>query len=185
MTSLGWSVLEEAGALKLGKARTMTKHKTKTELLDDIQVQRRRLQKSLDRLTRSEMLAPGVVGEWSVKDLLAHLTAWEKLFLSWYAAGLQGTVTAIVPVGMSKKDMDELNQQIYEENQARSLDEIQAEFVASYQRLWVTLQAMPEDEIFDNSRYTWTGRLTIADYIAGNTCNHYRWAKTQIKKIFD
>ena len=161
----------------------MTKHKTKAELLEDIQVQRRRLQRSLDQLTRSDMLASGVVGKWSILDLLAHLAAWEQLFLSWYEAGLQGHVPGEAPVGMSKKAMDELNERIYVQNQARSLDEIQAEFQASYQQLWTSLQAISEEDMFAKGRYAWTRRFTLADYIAGNSCNHYRWARTQIQKF--
>jgi hypothetical protein len=160
----------------------MTKHKTKAELLEDIRVQHKQLQRTLDKLTQSEMLTPGVVKKWSVKDLLAHLTAWEKLFLSWYEAGLQGHVPAAAPVGMGKKAIDELNERIYVQNQARPLEEIQAEFQSSYQRFWMTILAVSEDDMFAKGRYSWTGRLTLADYIAGNSCNHYRWAKTQIRK---
>ena len=43
---------------------------------------------------------------------------------------------------------------------------------------------IPEEDMFSPGRYAWTGRLTLADYIAGNTCNHYRWAKTQIRRRF-
>lgn len=162
----------------------MTKHKSKAELLEDIQVQRRRLQRSLDRLTRSEMLAPGMVGEWSVKDLLAHLTAWEQLFLSWYQAGWRGHEPTTAPVGMSRKAMDELNEQIYAQNQARNLDEILVEFTKSYQQLWVTIQEISEVDLFATGRYAWTGSLTLADYIAGNTSNHYQWAKAHIQRHF-
>lgn len=29
---------------------------------------------------------PGVVGDWPVKDVLAHLVAWEQMCLGWYEA---------------------------------------------------------------------------------------------------
>jgi hypothetical protein len=74
------------------------------------------LEKTLSILNAEDMIRPGVAGAWSVKDILAHLTAWERLFLDWYSSGLQGSTPNITPVGMSQKSMDALNQQIYEQN---------------------------------------------------------------------
>src|SRR5215470_1168034 len=47
------------------------------ELLDALQNARARLDKSLDGLSADELTRPGVVGDWSVKDILAHVTAWD------------------------------------------------------------------------------------------------------------
>jgi hypothetical protein len=162
----------------------MGRHRSKTELLKDVQVQRRRLEAHVGALTPTEMLACDVVGTWSVKDLLAHLAAWEQLLLSWYDAGLAGTMPATAAVGMSTKAIADLNQRIYVQNRQRSLKTIQAEFARSYQRVWACLQGIPEEAMFAEGLYAWTGGLTVADYIAGNTCNHYRWATAQIRKRF-
>ena len=83
---------------------------------------------------------------------------------------------------MGQKTIDTLNQQIYEKNQGRSLDDILAEFRSSYRELVTILEAIPEEDMFVHGRFPWTGTLTLADYIAGNTCNHYAWAKSQIRK---
>jgi len=160
----------------------MAKQTSKDQLLKDIRTERRRLEKNLSGWSAEAMTQPGVAGTWSVKDILAHLSAWEKLFLDWYSAGLQGRVPATLPVGMSQKAMDALNQQIYEKNQRRSLDEVLAEFHASYEVTVRVIEAIPEEEMFARGRFNWTGALTLADYIAGNTCSHYAWAKSQIRK---
>ena len=55
----------------------MTKQKTRDELINDILVERRRLEKNLSKLSGTDMLQQGVVGEWSIKDILAHIVAWE------------------------------------------------------------------------------------------------------------
>jgi hypothetical protein len=162
----------------------MTKHKTKEALLSDIQTQRRQLEKNLHALTPAEKVAPGVVGEWSVKDLLAHLVAWEQLLLSWDAAGRASRIPAITPVGLSRAAIAVLNQQIYAQNYARTLEAVQEEFHSSYEQVWAVLQTIPEEEMFTAGRFAWTGQLTLADYIAGNTCSHYRWAKNQIRRRF-
>ncbi len=160
----------------------MAKQASKDQLLKDIHTERRRLEKNLSALSAEDMIWPGVTGTWSVKDILAHLAAWEKLCLDWYQTGIQGCLPAVTPVGMSQKSMDTLNQQIYEANRWRSLDDIIAEFHASYQQIVAVIEAIPEGDLFAQGRFHWTGKLTLADYIAGNTCNHYAWAKSQIRK---
>ena len=160
----------------------MAKQISKDQLLKDIRTERRRLEKNLSALTREDMILSGVTGTWSIKDILAHLVAWEKLFLEWYFMGVQGGIPNTMPVGMSQKTIDALNQRIYEKNQRRSLNEILEEFHSSYQEILRVIESIPEEDMFTHNRFRWTGPLTLADYIAGNTCNHYAWAKSQIRK---
>ena len=160
----------------------MAKQTSKAQLLKDIRTERRRLEKNLSGLNAEDMVRPGVMGTWSVKDILAHLVAWEKLFLDWYSTGVQGCSPSITPVGMSQSSIDTLNQLIYEKNQWRSLEDILAEFQASYQEIVTVVESIPEEDMLVHGRFNWTGKLTLSDYIAGNTCNHYAWAKSQIRK---
>ena len=160
----------------------MAKQTSKEQLLKDIHTERRRLEKNLSVLSAEDMIQPGITGTWSVKDILAHLVAWERLFLDWYSTGVHAGTSDTTPVGMSQKSIDALNQQIYKKNKWRSLDDILAEFHTSYQEIMTIIEAIPEVEMFVHGRFPWTGTLTLADYIAGNTCNHYAWAKSQIRK---
>ncbi len=148
----------------------------------DILTQRRRLEKTLTSLGTDTMLQPGAVGTWSVKDLLAHLTAWEGLFLHWYTCGGKGCTPVTSPVGMSRTAIDALNQQIYTHNQHRHLEEILTELHAFYEQIMAVIEGIPETDMFTPGRFAWTGSLTLADYIAGNTCNHYAWGNRQVKK---
>ncbi len=50
---------------------------TKDELIKKIETEWDNLQAALDGLTEEQMHQPGVVGEWSIKDILAHITAWQ------------------------------------------------------------------------------------------------------------
>ncbi|MGE5222205.1 MAG: DinB family protein [Omnitrophica WOR_2 bacterium] len=163
----------------------MAKQTSKSQLLSDIQAERKRLEKSLTALSKEDMLCQDVVGTWSIKDLLAHLAAWEQLFMEWYQAGLRDEHHIISPVGMSRKAMEDLNCQIYEKYKASSLEGVLKDFDASYQEILLTIQAIPEEEMFARGYFAWTGRFTLADYIAGNTCNHYAWARRQIRKWVD
>jgi len=160
----------------------MPKQTSKAQLLNDIYTERRRLEKNLADLSEEEMLRPGVTGEWSVKDILAHLAAWEKLFVGWYSAGLKGGDMETSPVGMCQTAMDSINQHIYAQNKGRSLEDVLTGFHASFQEVMGVIEAIPEEDMFGKGRFAWTGKLVLADYIAGNTCSHYAWAKGQIRK---
>ena len=129
------------------------------------------------------MVEPGVVGEWSVKDILAHLTAWEKLFLGWYDAGKRGEVPETPAPGYTWSTYHLLNENIYKENKARSLEEVQKEFEEYYQYTLERIKRIPEEEWFEAKLFEWMEeRVNIARYIRANTGNHYRWAKNKILK---
>ncbi len=159
----------------------MTRQINKAQLLKDIAAERKRLEKTISALTNEDLIRAGVVGIWSVKDVLAHLAAWERLFLDWYRAGVEGRSPSTKPVGRSRKAIDALNKAIFDHNQSRGLDDIAAEFSNSYSKLMEVVALIPEEELFVPGRFDWTGSLTLADYLAGNTCNHYAWANAKIR----
>jgi hypothetical protein len=160
----------------------VTRQTSKAQLLKDIQTERRRLEKNLAKLNAGQWIEPGVTGSWSVKDLLAHLTAWEQLFLRWVSIGEGAPSGEIPPVGMSRKAMAVLNEAIFERNRDRSLEDVMADFYASFIQVQAAIQELSEADLFAHGRFAWTGNLTVADYAAGNTCNHYAWANAHIRR---
>jgi len=51
----------------------MKRRWTKKRILESINTERRRLEKNLASISDEDMLVRGVIGEWSVKDIMAHL----------------------------------------------------------------------------------------------------------------
>jgi hypothetical protein len=154
----------------------MIKQTSKQQILKDIEVERRRLENNLAELTALEMTQPGVVGAWTVKDVLAHLAAWEQFFVGWYEEGLRGEMPA---TPQNANDIHALNRDIYERHKNTPLDDVLNDFHTSYQQTLAIIQSIPEENIF--AHLPWTGRWILGDFITANTCNHYHWAKTQIR----
>jgi uncharacterized damage-inducible protein DinB len=50
---------------------------TREDVRDGLARERGKLLAALDGLSEEEMARPGVVGRWSVRDVLAHILAWE------------------------------------------------------------------------------------------------------------
>lgn len=68
----------------------MSKPTTKAQPQAEIEQERQALEELLTTLSPEQMNQPAVVGEWSVKDVLAHLSEWETMWLRWFADGLAG-----------------------------------------------------------------------------------------------
>jgi hypothetical protein len=159
----------------------MTDPATKAELLECTRSEHRRLEAALAGISEPDMLRPGVVGEWSIKDILAHISDWEQRFLSWYQAGRRGEVPERPEPGLTWDDLDLLNQRIYDRHRHRSLPDVQAGFDASYRELITAVEAMGEDELFTVSHFAWTRDNPLLLYLRANADEHYAEHADQIE----
>ncbi|MFX1485133.1 MAG: DinB family protein [Promethearchaeota archaeon] len=159
----------------------MKRKLTKVNIIDRIRMERRRLEKNIAYLSDDDMQESGVIGEWSVKDILAHLFDWEHRFLGWYDAGLRGEVPETPAPGLKWSQLRILNQQVFEKHRDRKLKDVKDEFQSSFKKVLDTIERIPENDIFEIGRYKWTGKENIGGYILANTANHYRWAKSRIR----
>jgi hypothetical protein len=135
---------------------------TRTELLEKIETEHRRLEQNIAALSPEQLVQAGVVGEWSVKDILTHLSVWERRLLQ----RIQHQ-----PERGSDMGTHEFNAMIYLEHKDRSWAEVRAEFIISYRAVLEAIHAFDEAEL-----EVW--RMSFA----WNTHGHYRWAKTRIRQ---
>jgi hypothetical protein len=147
---------------------------SKPELLKRIYSQRKCLEDSLALLSNEQLVQPGVEGEWSVKDILAHMTAWEKRMIRWVGETLRGQVPEMPAKGMTWDDLDQLNERTYLENRDRPLAEVLADFHHSYQEVLAVVEAIPEEDMVDPNRFEWRAGTPLWKMLAANTWWHYR-----------
>jgi hypothetical protein len=153
----------------------------KSELLSAIHDERQTLEKKIAGFSPVEMVWPGAMGEWSVKDILAHLVDWEQRFIGWYEAGKRGESVQTPAPGMTWRDMSLLNQQGFEKHRYETLEKVLSDFDRSFSQILALLKTMTEDEIFTPGYYSWTNKSSLAGWISSNTDNHYLWASKVIK----
>jgi hypothetical protein len=79
----------------------------KTELLDKLRREWTRWELQLGGVDEAQATAPGLAGDWSLKDVVAHITRYER----WNAAGLGGAPfeTPPPPHDVNLDDMDQRN----------------------------------------------------------------------------
>ncbi len=115
---------------------------------------------------------PGAMGDWTIRDAVAHLTAWRW----WSVARMEGAVRDAEPTppwdgGLSEADeaeVDRINQQFYEEGREQSLGEVLRDSRATFDRLEAALLALPEADLFAADRYPWLGGYPAAAIITGS-----------------
>lgn len=157
------------------------KAKTKEELLESISTTRKQLEKKFSKLTLEQMVWPGSMDNWSVKDILAHLVDWEQRFIGWYKIGLKGEIPETPAPGMTWRDLPKLNQEGYELHKDETLEEVLNRFQNSYRETYELIEGMTEQEIFAVKYYDWTGESSLLPWIVANTSSHYNWARRNIR----
>lgn len=160
----------------------MSAIQNKPDLLQAILTERRRLDHTLIRLSEAEMLLPGACGEWTAKDLLAHLAGWEQLLRGWYAARVEMREPQEPPEVRTMKAIHQTNAALYLTYRDWSLEQVRTLYRTSYDSTLEVVRGIPEAELFTRGFYPWTGRWLLADFVIANTSNHYRWAKSMLQR---
>ena len=156
----------------------------KKDLLDEIQRERTSLDDTLALLSPRQMTKSGVTrGGWSVKDVLAHLVAWQQMNLDWYAAGLRGEKPAMPAPGYTLRELPRLNQMIYRKHHRRSLHAVIEDYRSYHERVVALIEAIPDSDLVTLGRFSWTGpSWTLSDYLRASTAAHYLWARKRIRR---
>ena len=158
----------------------MSKPGSKQALFDIIEVERRKLNDELDKLTEAQMELTGACEKWSVKDILSHLVDWEQRCLGWYRAGLVGEVPRIPDQKYNWRQLSALNHDIYLKNKDLGLEEVLERYKDSFEEMMGVINGLSEEELFTSNYYEWTGKGLLRDYFDANTASHYRWASKLI-----
>ncbi|GLV55719.1 hypothetical protein KDH_25630 [Dictyobacter sp. S3.2.2.5] len=157
----------------------------KTNLLNTIQTEYARLEALLTPLREAQICTPPSAGEWSIKDAMAHIAAWEQICTRW----LDEVVRGITPRPVERTDMGS-NDRIYRENRDRSLAEVQEFFRQAHQRfveqVEILVQTLSEEDLNTPHRFAWTRDWpgdTLVAVIADNSYEHYQDHEQQIRGL--
>lgn len=142
----------------------------KADIIDDLRVARAKLLQALDGLTNEQMLQVGVVGLWSVKDVLAHLVAWEAELVTAFSRLEQHKRQP--PRIVEIDDIDEWNEEQYHTNAARSLDVVLEDFHGVHKHLVAAIEDLDDRTLDDNRRWPWMEGEPLSYLISENAIWH-------------
>ncbi|MEJ2757958.1 MAG: ClbS/DfsB family four-helix bundle protein [Anaerolineales bacterium] len=124
----------------------------KTELLDWLHEENRKWNAFLAEIGPARMELPGVNGDWSIKDMLGHLTTWHRDLVVMIQAAIAGEDDAPTPWPIELEGDIEINAWIYEYNRERPLDEVLEETRQTIGQLIAVIESLPEDLIIEPER---------------------------------
>jgi hypothetical protein len=119
---------------------------------------------SYEGLSEPEMSRPGAVGDWSIKDIIAHVTWWEEEALTHLPVILEGSRPPRYSVKYG--GIDAFNALMHERKAGLSLAEALQARDETHSRLVKYLQAVPEEQFRHETRFRRRLRL--------DTYGHYR-----------
>ena len=132
----------------------------RSQLLDRVALAWTEFAQSYAGLTESEMLEPGVTGQWSVRDIIAHVTWWEEESLTHLPGILQGRKPP--RYSTTYGGIDAFNAQMAERKKHLSLAEVVREQDRTHRRLIALIEAAPDDQITSETK--WRHRLRLDTY---------------------
>jgi hypothetical protein len=142
----------------------------KSDAIAALQESHQRLSQVISGLSEKETLAPGVVGDWSLKDVLAHLTRWEAELVKLLWQLSQGRTPASLLV--EEIDTDEINARWQQEDQARPLDRILSDFHGVREQTIRRLAYFKDRDLNDPKRYPWLEGNPLWGLMAANSFEH-------------
>ncbi len=142
---------------------------TVPQMLELMQSERKAWDALLGRLGEPRMELAGLEGDWSAKDLVAHITWFEREMVELIQSRrLDGSDLWLLP-------QDARNATIYQEFKHIPLHEVLAESRLVFDDLLAATKTLSDDELTDPDRFTnmppeWEPWRIIAD----NSYDHYR-----------
>ncbi len=152
----------------------------KRELIDNIHAERERLNAVLARVPADRMSEPGVAGEWSVKDLLAHLAVWQSRAVTLLFQAERG-IKLQLPQSNSS-DWADVNAFDYDEQKDRPLDRVMADYAGVHSQLIKRLEAWQDEQaLFDKGRFPALKGNALAEHIWADSGEHDAEHRIQIE----
>lgn len=151
----------------------MNEEMNKSQLIESIINGRKKFEETLSQLDQTQMTTPGLESGWSVKDVLAHIQAWEIRMVRWLEDAQRGEIPQMLPAGMTWDDLDQINEQIYLENRDKPLTDIITEFHQSFPRALDVVKGISEEDLINPDRYEWREGKPLWFIVAANTFWHY------------
>jgi len=126
----------------------------KQGLLQEVKQARAELLAAINGLSENEMLQPGAAGLWSVKDLMAHLVAWEAELVTALSRRLSKRYQDAPPI-VTIEDIDDWNSEQYHLNARKPLDLIRPDFDGVHKHLLLAIEDLDARLLEDPLRFEW------------------------------
>ena len=136
----------------------------------------------IDRIPRDRMDEPNTIGDWSVKDILAHFPGYERWVGATVIAELEGREATIVelygradaPSPEEDADDDLSNAWLINHARTQSLDWVLDELAYGHRRLVEAVEACTDADLEDPNRFRSMEGRSFAAVLPNQCWEHHR-----------
>ena len=128
----------------------------KSEFLDGLREEYQQWEALLNQIGEARMDQPGVAADWSIKDIIAHLTGWRRRTVARLHAAQhgEGEPPSYWPAHLQADvDLDEINAWIYESNHERPVREVLDESHHVFQQMFAAIEGLPDAVLSDPAHH--------------------------------
>jgi hypothetical protein len=159
----------------------MTERYTATDVLAKIDQERTDWETLLAEIGEERMETPGASGDWTVKDVIAHISGWDRPYMDQFTAVLAGTAVpeARWPGSYNESDDEDtkvqaINDAMYRQNRDRPLEEVITESRGQWDELRNVVTGVSEDQLNDAGTFPCLKGTCLAESImTGDWFSHY------------
>jgi len=148
------------------------------EFLRDFQSTDEEWNRLFKQIPLKKMTQPGSSGEWSIKDVLAHLTWYEQEMVDMMRT------RALAGSPLWETPLNERNALIHAQIEALPIEEVLHKNQEIHAEAWRLAQQLTEDDLNDPSYFK---DMPVGDhpwqYIVSNTYEHYRDHLLDLRRV--
>jgi hypothetical protein len=146
---------------------------SKASILHELRAARAEWDALMTEVGENRMTEPGAAGDWSVKDVMAHLTNFSRWFVNASEAHFRGELPPLD--GTEAMDFEQRNLFWHQQARDRSLADVQAESQQVFSRLLEVVEAHTEEFLTQPQQFEGIpGSFLIWKMLEGDGYEHYR-----------
>lgn len=131
----------------------------------------------LSSLSEELIISPHFDFDWSIKDVVAHLWAWQQISIARIAGGLQdrepefpGWIAESIPDW--EEEADRVNALTFEQNHNKPWSDISSRWREGFSQLLATSEKISERNLLDGDRYSWLNGHSLAFILVASYDHH-------------
>lgn len=149
-------------------------------IFEEVRTERAALLGAVKGQDAAVLTRPGVVGQWSMKDILAHIAGWQDWMLRVYPIRLE---TGDMPedLRVTDENIDEWNRRFVAERAEYPPEKVLEDLQDGLRRLMIYAANLGASRL--GAPNPWPGRsASIADYLREHLVQHDREHREQIER---
>jgi hypothetical protein len=149
----------------------------KAQIIAKLRQEFNRWEELLNRIDEGQITSAHLAADLSIKDIIAHLTAWQQISVARMEAARQH-IQPEYPEWHSELDpepgdeLDQTNAWIFERYQDQTWGEIHREWAERFRFFLEISEAFPEDNLFEPGRYPWIKDYPLSAVLQGTLAHH-------------